>query len=252
MANREKYRFDDFTLSNYEHLLGIALEKGYVFSDYFLDKNSGARQIVWRHDVEFSVHRALKMAKIEQELGIKAHYFIQLHCEFYNTFEKEIYDLLQEIIALGHFVGLHFDAHFWEIKNEQHLEECLSKDRKILEDLFDLKIKSFSYHNTTPALLSMNELNYAGMLNVYAKVVRDKYRYCTDSTGFWRYERLEDVLKEDGIQYLQVLTHDGMWQDEVMAPRQRVLRCINMRAKRIIESYDSVLPQLGQVNIDED
>ena len=114
------------------------------------------------------------------------------------------------------------------------------------------EIKSFSFHNTTPALLSMDDTYYAGLLNVYAKEIKVKYRYNTDSTGIWRYERLEDVLNDGSIQYLQVLTHDGMWQNEAMAPRQRVLRCINMRAQRRIESYDKNLPKMGQENIDED
>lgn len=254
MTNREKYRFDDFTLSNYERLLNIALKNGYAFSNYdpsSFGLNKLQREIVWRHDVEFSVHRALKMAQIEHDKGIKAHYFFQIHCEFYNIFEKEIYGLAKQIQALGHNIGLHFDAHFWEISSEEHLEECIEKDRKILEDLLSVEIKSFSFHNTTQALLSMDDTYYSGLLNVYAKEIRAKYRYCTDSTGIWRYERLEDVLNDNSIQYLQVLTHDGMWQDEPMAPRQRVLRCINMRARRRIESYDYYLPKMGQVNIDE-
>lgn len=255
MTNREKYRFDDFTLSNYDRLLEIALKNGYSFSDYDLSHNDStnlSREIIWRHDVEFSVHRALKMAKVEHEKGIKAHYFFQIHCEFYNIFEKEIYGLAKQIQALGHFVGLHFDAHFWEISSKEHLEECISRDRKILEDLLSAEIKNFSFHNTTPALLSMDDTHYAGLLNVYAKDIRAKYRYCTDSTGIWRYERLEDVLNDKSIHYLQVLTHDGMWQDEAMAPRQRVMRCINMRAQRRIESYDYFIPKMGQVNIDEE
>ena len=253
MTNREKYRFDDFTLSNYCRLLNLALENGYVFSDYNLHdaEQDSRRKIVWRHDVEFSVHRAVKMAKIEHDLGIKAHYFVQLHCEFYNTFEREIYNLLKQISDLGHYIGLHFDAHFWEVKDKNHLEECLNKDKRILEDLLDVEIKSFSFHNTTPQLLALDDLYYAGMLNVYSQAIRSKYRYCTDSTGIWRYERLEDMLKDGSISHLQVLTHDGMWQDEATAPRQRVLRCINMRAERAMNKYDLALPSFGQKNIDE-
>jgi len=252
MTNREKYRFDDFTMHNYKRLLQIALDKGFVFSDYILDEAEVVRRIIWRHDVEFSVHRALKMARIESELGIKAHYFVQIHCVFYNTFEREIYELLLRIRDLGHYIGLHFDAHFWEVSSKAHLEECITKDLQILEDLLSVEINNFSFHNTTPALLSMDDTHYAGLLNIYAKVIRAKYRYCTDSTGIWRYERLEDVLNDGSILHLQVLTHDGMWQDEAMAPRQRVLRCINMRAQRRIESYDYFIPQMGQVNINDE
>ncbi len=253
ISNREKYRFDDFTLGNYSRLLDLAIENGYIFSDYSLcvmEQNT-RREIVWRHDVEFSVHRALKMAIIEAEKGIKAHYFFQIHCEFYNLFEKEIFLLAKRIMELGHYIGLHFDARFWEVADKDHLEECLHKDKRILEDLLDVEIQSFSFHNTTPRLLALDDSYYADLLNVYSRAIRSKYRYCTDSTGIWRYERLEDVLNDNTITHLQVLTHDGMWQDEAMAPRQRVLRCINLRAERRIESYDKYLPKLGQVNIDD-
>jgi len=90
------------------------------------------------------------------------------------------------------------------------------------------------------------------MLNVYAKSIREKYRYCTDSIGIWRYERLEDVLQDSSIQYLQVLTHDGMWQEEAMSPRQRILSCFNLRAQKTMQYYDEYLPKVEQKNIDED
>ena len=252
MTNRENYHFDDFTFANYQRLLQLALNMGFVFGDYSLD-NSGKsyKEIIWRHDVEFSVHNALKMAKIEKEIGIKAHYFFQIHSEFYNIFEKEIYLLAREIVKLDHYIGLHFDAHFWEIPDQKDLEKCLFYDRKLLESLLGVEIKSFSYHNTTPQLLALNDINYAGMLNVYAKAIREKYRYCTDSTGIWRYERLEDVLQDSSIQYLQVLTHDGMWQEEAMAPRQRILSCVNLRAQKTMQYYDEYLPKVGQKNIDD-
>lgn len=191
------------------------------------------------------------MSIIEKELGIKAHYFFQIHSEFYNIFEKEIYLLAKEIVKMDHYIGLHFDPHFWEIQYQRELEKCLFNDMKLLESLLGVEIKSFSYHNTTPQLLTLNDTHYAGMLNVYAKVIREKYRYCTDSTGIWRYERLENVLQDNSIKYLQVLTHDGMWQEEAMAPRQRVLRCVNIRAQKTMQYYDEYLLKVDQKNIDD-
>jgi hypothetical protein len=254
MNNRERYRFDDFTFENYRNLLAMALTEGYLFSDYEIENigTGDQRKIVWRHDVEFSVHKAHKMALIESEKGVKAHYFFQLHSEFYNLLEKEILLLAKEIVALGHYIGLHFDAHFWEIRSKDELEKCLEIDKKILETMLEVEVKSFSFHNTTPELLSLDDSYYAGMLNVYARAIRDKYRYCADSTGFWRYERLSDVLRDPSIQYLQVLTHDGMWQETALAPRQRVKRCVDTRAFRVMERYDLFLKRLNQKNVDTD
>lgn len=241
-------------MENYHRLLRLAVKRGFAFGDYRIlpeDPECERKSVVWRHDVEFSVHKAAQMARLEAANGLRAHYFFQIHGEFYNIFEKPIYILAKEIISLNHFIGLHFDAHFWEVKNLQQLEECLSRDKIALENLLEIPINSFSFHNTTPELLALNDLYYAGMLNVYGREIREKYRYCSDSTGFWRFERLEDVLQDASIQHLQVLTHDGMWQDVPMAPRRRVLRSIEGRAKNLIEYYDRCLAEFGQKNIDE-
>ena len=37
MTNRGKYRFSDFTFANYQRLLQLALNMGFVFGDYSLD-----------------------------------------------------------------------------------------------------------------------------------------------------------------------------------------------------------------------
>lgn len=249
--NNKDLHYSDFKMAGYQNLLKLALIRGFVFSDYNTQEMETGRTIVWRHDLEFSVHRALKMAQIESEIGVIAQYFVQIHSIFYNTFEKEIFDLLIKIKKLGHRLGLHFDAHFWNIENEDQLEFFIQRDKRILEDLLDIEVKSFSFHNTTPTLLEMDKLYYGGILNVYAAIIRRKYRYCSDSTGIWRYERLQDVLNDGGVKHLQVLTHDGMWQDEAMAPRQRVLRCIKGRSEKVINRYDNLLKRLGLLNADE-
>ena len=71
----------------------------------------------------------------------------------------------------------------------------------------------------------------------------------SDSNGFWRYRRLEDVLTEAKEERLQVLTHPEWLQDRVMTPRERVQRCIDGRAARVAERYDRYLADCGRPNI---
>ena len=47
---------------------------------------------LWRHDVDFSIERALIMAEYESGYGIKANYFIQLSSNFYNVFDTDIFE----------------------------------------------------------------------------------------------------------------------------------------------------------------
>jgi len=52
MTNREKYRFDDFTFANYKRLLQLALNMGFVFSDFSLNSlRKSYNEIVWCHNV---------------------------------------------------------------------------------------------------------------------------------------------------------------------------------------------------------
>ena len=116
MSNKEKYRFEDFTEESYLKFLRLAKER-YVFRSYS-DFDKDENFILWRHDVDFSVHRAKRLAEIEKSENLKTTYFIHLHSEFYNVFEAEISKLIHQIIELGHFIGLHFDTHYYSINEE--------------------------------------------------------------------------------------------------------------------------------------
>jgi len=247
MENSNLYNFTDFLISNYKTLLLLASKK---YSFRFFDDEFANRSILLRHDLEFSVPIALKMAQIEADHGIKATYFVQLHSEFYNTLEKANIKAIQEVEKLGHQIGLHFDSHFWNIESEEQLEEFITKDKDILEQYLGAKTKAFSFHNNTDFTLSCRKEKYAGLLNVYSDYFRNHYAYNADSLGYWRYERLEDRLKEAKEDALQILIHDGMWQEEVLPPRRRVFKVIDKNAERLKKLYDDHLDKIGQKNID--
>lgn len=242
-----KYLFDDFTLSNYRNLLSLALAN-YEFKLFTQEYQN--KSILLRHDLEFSVPIALRMAQMEAELGIRSTYFVQLHSEFYNTLEKSSLKDIKLIEKLGHQIGLHFDSHFWEIQDESQLDRSIEFDKSILERYLGTQIKAFSFHNNTPFTLSCRKDKYGGLINVYSDYFRERYAYNADSLGYWRYERLEDRLKEAKEDALQVLIHDGMWQDEVLPPRRRVYKVIDDNADRLKMLYDSHLTKIGQKNID--
>lgn len=74
MTNREKYKFDDFTLENYKNMIELGLKKGFEFISYTDTYQEDRKDILWRHDVEFEPDIALKMAEIETMLGVKSTY----------------------------------------------------------------------------------------------------------------------------------------------------------------------------------
>lgn len=232
-TNREKYIFDDFTLSNYERLIKVAIEKGYQFISYTDKFVEERKDILWRHDVEFEPEVALKMAEIEHKCGAKATYFFQIHSPYYNLFDPHYTKVFHEIHALGHDVGLHFDSHYYRITDEAQLNKYIELDKKYFETVLNVKIATYSFHNTTPFTQSCVAPKYGGLINVYSTHFKEKYNYCGDSLGYWRFDRLEDVLNDDSIQHLQVLTHDANWTEEVLSPRKRVQKFVDDKAERM-------------------
>ncbi|MFY9107282.1 hypothetical protein [Aliarcobacter cryaerophilus] len=239
-----KYNEADFTENNYKNLLG-KINTNTIFYDEIDTKNSFT---LWRHDVDFSIHRAFALANVEKKMKIKATYFIQLGSFFYNIFEEEIKELILKILSLGHQIGLHFDPTQYDIKSIKELEKHLNFEKKILENLFQVEIKVFSFHNPTEEILKYDDFKYADMINTYAKYFKENVEYCSDSNGYWRHKRLEDFLNEKHKK-IQVLTHPGWWQKEVMSPRDRIKKCIDGRANNSAKKYDGFLDKYGRENV---
>lgn len=251
MTNKDKYHFYDFTFDNYKRLVEIAKTKGFEFilhKDDFVDNR---RDVIWRHDVEFEPDYALKMAQIEHELGVQATYFFQLHSPYYNLFDEYYSKVFHLIKDLGHHVGLHFDCRYWGVIDEKQLDDYIALDTSYLEMNLREKIDTFSFHNTTTFTQSCLNYKYGGLINVYSSFFKDHYNYCADSLGFWRFDRLEDVLNDESIRHLQVLTHDGNWNEFVLSPRQRFSKVMHEHAERLVQGQIEGLHRKGMLIPDD-
>ena len=108
---------------------------------------------VLRHDIEFSVDRALTMARIEaDELGVKSTYTVQLRNNTYNALSHKNIEAIQEIKELGHSIGLHQNPPLLE---DDELVEYILKDIETLEQYYDFEVDRFAYHRcgSNPTLL---------------------------------------------------------------------------------------------------
>jgi hypothetical protein len=248
MDNAARYHFADFTLDNFRRLIRLA-KLNYRFRQ-FTDFDRAERFVLWRHDVDFSVHRAVRMARVEAEEGVTATYFLHLHSEFYNLLELEVKHLIRELKSLGHALGLHFDTHYFAVEDSEELERLLDWEKRVLEEYFEFEIRVFSFHITSSTTERFRNMKYAGLINAYADYFRAEVPYCSDSNGYWRHRRLEVVLLEAHDPRLQVLTHPELWQDTAMSPRERIDRCITGRAEKTRRWYDDTLRKHGRENID--
>ncbi len=236
----------DFTTTEYRELLRIA-GGSYSFATYDAIP-WGKKFILWRHDCDYSLNRALALGHIEHEEGIRATYFINPHSEFYNLLEASQLAIVRELVQLGHHIGLHFDGMFYCTRDEAELESQLDAEVRLLELAIGQTPKVFSFHNPDTFHLTCEADTYVGMVNCYSSRFKNNVTYCSDSNGYWRFRRLRDVLESASDPCLQVLTHPGWWQDKVMRPRERVARAVHGRADALMEFFDSAIDSSGREN----
>lgn len=244
-------RWADFTEEAYKEMLRLARDKGYLFSQYH--ERTAERHVLWRHDIDLSAHRALRMAEIEAEVGVASTFFVNPHSAFYNMLEPGILALLTRICELGHGLGLHFDAdaHKGQLETFADLSRCLTRERDLLADWLNTEIRAFSFHNPDVAnLLAFDQDEIAGMINTYGRSFRESYVYASDSNGYWRHKPIPVVINE-GHSRLQILTHPEWWTPEPLPPRQRLERCAIGRARRQMSDNDAFLTAHNRLNLDK-
>jgi len=243
-----EFFFGDFTEDGYRAALQLAKAQ-WKFESFGVGCDQP--HLFWRHDVDMSPHRALRLAQIEHENGVKATYFWLLHSDFYSCFEVGIRDIVRAIRDLGHDVGLHFDSTFYgDHDDPASLERRINSERSVLEELAGTTVKAVSFHNPTEKqLLLFDQPFLADLVNAYGKPLRDGYRYVSDSNGHWRFHRLRNVLAAPAVENLHVLTHPEWWTPTEMAPRDRVARAVEGRARRVLQTYDKFLENQGRLNV---
>ena len=233
----------DFTESSYRALVQRAKQR-YQFVTFDRAATAGSG-VLWRHDIDMSVHRALALAKIERDEGVRATYFVHLHSRFYNALEDAIVDRLRAIVALGHDVGVHFDSRF--VTGSITMADAVAAERATLERACGSRAVALSFHDPDVTAVS-DATEVAGLVNAYGRTLRERFEYASDSNGYWRFTPLSEVLLSAGPR-LQVLTHPEWWVPEPMPPRARVMRAIEGRAAYLAAKYDAAMTDVGRDNI---
>ena len=186
----------------------------------FNDFSSQYKQIILRHDVDFSLDDALEMARSESTVNISSTYFFLLGSEFYNLFSAVGKSTLMSIIELGHKIGLHFDA---SIYDESNVPSKILYERGILQDQAETPVKIFSFHRGSFSHLG-TENGYFGMDGAYDKKFFRDIGYCSDSEGRWRHHHplMHPCVREE--KSLQLLIHPIWWSSEItISPSQRLI-----------------------------
>ena len=178
----------------------------------FCEATEGAGSfLILRHDVDASLEAALKMAKVEHELGIRSTYFVLFSYKFYNLLERDDLATLREISRLGHEIGLHYDVTTYESYGES-LIDTLETEIRLLERLLRRKVSSIARHNVSITTGTDPFMDIKGYVNAYdPKLCKN---YVSDSCRSWFLEDLSSLL-DSNYKSAQLLIHPLLWTDDV-------------------------------------
>lgn len=238
-----------FTETGYRELLSFGKE-AYRFAHF--TERCEEKHLIWRHDLDHSIERAHRTAQIEKEMGVEATYMFVVSLPYYNIFDSEVRAVARDIAAMGHRIGLHFNASAYEQVDWTlaRLENAMSEERNLLSKQFETPVDCVSFHDPTRGnLTDFDNSTLAGMVNAYSKEIRETYGYCSDSNGYWRHEPISDVLKQASHEKLQVLTHPEWWTEVALPPRARIEKAIMNQSRRTMEFYDGHLASSGRRNL---
>jgi hypothetical protein len=210
----------DFSFKSYASLLTMLRESGYRFCDYH-DYRDFPQCVIMRHDIDYEPIRALNLARLEAEQGVKATFFVLITSDFYNAASMKSLAVLKELRALGHEIGLHYDevAHSVSSANgkEEHIAWIL-KEAEILSELVDSPITAVSMHRPSRDTLDA-DWEIPGMVNSYGKVFFRDFKYLSDSRRNWR-EPVMEIVRGREYDRLHVLTH-AFWYHESDEPIEK-------------------------------
>jgi hypothetical protein len=175
-----------FDLTHYRELLEAAKAGGYRWATFEAEPQPG--DVLLRHDVDLSLEAALELARLEQEAGARATYFLMKESVFYNLDSELGRETLRELRGLGHAVGLH------------GVYPRASRD-----DRFDAVL---AWHNPDPEYVHEP---VSGFVNVMQPPWFTKGKYRSDSNQHWREGCPHEELRAGTFEWLQLLTHPEIW-----------------------------------------
>ncbi len=192
----------EFTNESYKIMLKNLINKGYSFKNY-LNWDEKEKTVILRHDVDYSLKKAVLMSQIEKKMSVHGTYFVLLSTNFYNVHSKESRKYISHIIKNGGCIGLHFDEMQYDISNEEEMKEYVYEEIEILSNIIDTKVNVVSMHRPSEKILSGN-IQFSGVINSYSDTFFHKMKYLSDSRRHWR-ENINEAMEK--YERLHILTH---------------------------------------------
>jgi len=198
---------NNFSFGGLEERLRELRFQGFEFStDFTLTSKPGL--IFIRHDIDLSIKDALDVARLEANVGVQATFFLLASGDLYNICSRDTRAAIQELVGLGHQIGLHFDI---SAGPQPFVSARLEQEISILETVSDSSVRFMSQHK--PGTYGFLDLTHDRVIDVRDQVSakQSAVGYCSDSGGFWSHGDYASRHLNPDFHSLQLLLHPVWW-----------------------------------------
>jgi peptidoglycan/xylan/chitin deacetylase (PgdA/CDA1 family) len=164
-----------------------------------------------RHDVDFDVSLAHRLASIEARNDVRSTYFFLTTSATYNLLATQNRQLVAEMAGMGFEIGLHFDPTVYGSVPRNVLQRRVEVEADLLSEIAGREVRSVSLHN--PSVHGEFPI-FRGFTNAYDPEIFDDSCYISDSQMDFRNKDLRTFVERVSERTVQILTHPMHYSED--------------------------------------
>jgi hypothetical protein len=172
-----------------------------------------------RHDVDVHLDDIIQFARLEREFGCRSTWFVPVTFNF-NVLHKPNSDVLRQLVAFGHNIGLHYDPLITKTR------EDLRRQVRVLENASGFRVRSVTSHK--PGSIESRVDTGEWKVPIHSE-------YVSDSGRRWRDDRLMRLVHKQ--ESFMLLTHVEHWLSSQVALTDHFAHSILPRATRQAQQH---------------
>jgi hypothetical protein len=236
----------EFTHQGYLDLLQFITDLNYKMVS-FREIPSDGPYVIVRHDVDFSLEKALDMARLDHAAGVTSTFFFLVTTPYYNALSEHGVRIIQEIMGLGHECGLHYDCTGFERLSSDARLRRVDRLAHCLEDAAGAPIRVIAQHKPASSPIRQEFPSY---IDAYSAPFFKDIGYVSDSRMLFRVPGVHAFFREHPRS--QMVIHPIWWharektRSEIFAfIRRQLLARIGGLLKTEAELIEAFLNQVA-------
>jgi hypothetical protein len=155
----------------------------------------------------------------------------------YNLFSIEGMRVAEQLLALGHRIGLHFMGEVVKGLAEADLVRRVLDEAAWLEREFGTRIEAVSFHQPTREILE-RDLAIGDLINTYNRVQLREYFYVSDTNMQWRHEHPLEMFSRRLHPRIQLLIHPIWWTESPLPVTEKWLEALRAQNAAVIAHWE--------------